>query len=54
MKEPATAQGSDLKDPDYTPPLAVAIPLGIQHVLAIVLATSAGFGYGSSDSSAMI
>lgn len=24
-----------LRDPDYTPPLAVAVPLGIQHVLAM-------------------
>ena len=35
-----TATGSKLqqellRDPDYTPPLAVAVPLGIQHVLAM-------------------
>lgn len=24
-----------LKDPNYTPPVAVAVPLGIQHVLAM-------------------
>ena len=24
-----------LRDPDYTPPLATALPLGIQHVLAM-------------------
>lgn len=47
-----------LKDPDYTPPLAVAIPLGIQHVLAmfvsnvtpaIIIAGAAGFGFGSNS-----
>lgn len=44
-----------LRDPDYTPPLHKAIPLGIQHVLAmfvsnvtpaIILAGAAGFGFG--------
>ncbi len=62
MPEPAAAP-DNLRDPDYTPPLSVAIPLGIQHVMAmfvpnlmpaIVLATAAGFGYGSSDPAAMI
>ncbi len=62
MREPADAH-RDLKDPDYIPPLSVAVPLGIQHVLAmfvpnlmpaIVLATAAGFGYGAAGSSAMI
>jgi xanthine permease len=47
-----------LKDPDYTPPLAQAIPLGIQHVLAmfvsnvtpaIIIAGAAGFGFGSNS-----
>ena len=46
----------DLRDPNYTPPLAKAIPLGIQHVLAmfvsnvtpaIIVAGAAGFGFGS-------
>src|ERR1700712_5334702 len=45
-------------DPDYFPGLAIAIPLGIQHVLAmfvsnltpaIIVAGAAGFGFGSSD-----
>ncbi|WP_206169630.1 uracil-xanthine permease family protein [Tropicibacter alexandrii] len=45
-----------LRDPDYTPPLAQAVPLGIQHVLAmfvanvtpaIIIAGAAGFGFGS-------
>ncbi|CAN5229287.1 nucleobase:cation symporter-2 family protein [soil metagenome] len=51
------------RDPDYFPGLAVAIPLGIQHVLAmfvsnmtpaIIVAGAAGFGYGSPDPSEMI
>ncbi|MBW8753809.1 MAG: purine permease [Sphingomonadales bacterium] len=46
------------RDPDYFPGLAVAIPLGIQHVLAmfvsnlapaIIVAGAAGFGFGSND-----
>lgn len=51
------------RDPDYFPGLAVAVPLGIQHVLAmfvsnmtpaIIVAGAAGFGYGSADTSQMI
>lgn len=47
-----------LRDPDYTPPLHQAIPLGIQHVLAmfvgnvtpaIIIAGAAGFGFGSNS-----
>ena len=47
-----------LRDPNYTPPLATAIPLGIQHVLAmfvsnvtpaIIIAGAAGFGFGSNS-----
>lgn len=47
-----------LKDPNYTPPLHMAIPLGIQHVLAmfisnvtpaIIIAGAAGFGFGSNS-----
>ncbi|MBL3553124.1 uracil-xanthine permease family protein [Rhodovulum sulfidophilum] len=45
-----------LRDPNYTPALHKAIPLGIQHVLAmfvsnvtpaIIVAGAAGFGFGS-------
>ncbi len=52
-----------LRDPNYTPPLAKAIPLGIQHVLAmfvsnvtpaIIIASVAGFGFGSSDVGTLI
>lgn len=47
-----------LRDPDYTPPPAQAIPLGIQHVMAmfvsnvtpaIIVAGAAGFGFGSNS-----
>ncbi len=47
-----------LRDPEYTPPIAKAIPLGIQHVLAmfisnvtpaIIVAGAAGFGFGSNS-----
>lgn len=48
----------DFKDPSTTPPLPQAIPLGIQHVLAmfasnvtpaIIIALAAGIGFGSGD-----
>jgi xanthine permease len=51
------------RDPDYTPRLAIAIPLGLQHVLAmfvanltpaIIVAGAAGFGFGAADPGAMI
>lgn len=54
----ASSMVEKLKDPNYTPPLAQAIPLGIQHVLAmfianvtpaIILAGAAGFGFGSPN-----
>jgi len=47
-----------LRDQNYTPPLAQAIPLGTQHVLAmfvsnvtpaIIVAGAAGFGFGSNS-----
>lgn len=47
-----------LRDPNYTPPIGSAIPLGIQHVLAmfvsnvtpaIIIAGVAGFGFGKPD-----
>lgn len=46
------------KDPNYMPPLSQAVPLGIQHVLAmfvsnvtpaIIIAGAAGFGFGSNS-----
>jgi NCS2 family nucleobase:cation symporter-2 len=51
------------RDPDYRPALSIALPLGIQHVLAmfvsnmtpaIIVAGAAGFGFGSADPSALI
>jgi xanthine permease len=45
-----------LRDPDYLPPLMQAVPLGVQHVLAmfvsnvtpaIIVAGAAGFGFGT-------
>ena len=47
-----------LRDPDYTPAISQAVPLGIQHVLAmfvsnvtpaIIIAGAAGFGFGSNS-----
>ncbi|NML92178.1 uracil-xanthine permease family protein [Novosphingobium olei] len=51
------------RDPDYFPGYASAIPLGIQHVLAmfvsnltppIIVAGAAGFGFGSADPAPLI
>ena len=48
----------ELRDPNYLPPLWSAVPLGIQHVLAmfvanvtpaIIVAGAAGFGFGSNS-----
>ena len=50
---------AQLADPNYTPPLAQAVPLGIQHILAmfvsnvtpaIIIAGAAGLGFGSNGS----
>ena len=57
------ATADDARDPDHFPGLATAIPLGIQHVLAmfvsnmtppIIVAGAAGIGFGSADPSALI
>ncbi|WP_404482215.1 uracil-xanthine permease family protein [Novosphingobium sp. BL-52-GroH] len=51
------------RDPDWFPGLPAAVPLGIQHVLAmfvsnmtpaIIVAGAGGFGFGSADPSQMI
>ncbi len=56
MTEMTSAE--NLRDPNYTPPMAQAVPLGIQHVLAmfasnvtpaIIVAGAAGFGFGSNS-----
>lgn len=54
---------TNLRDPNYTPPFYQAVPLGIQHVLAmfisnvtpaIIVASAAGFGFGSADTSHLL
>ena len=58
MENSALGTPEQLKDPNYTPPLASAVPLGIQHVLAmfvsnvtpaIIICGAAGFGFGSTS-----
>jgi len=56
MADTSIGTPQQLRDPNYTPPLYKAIPLGIQHVLAmfvsnvtpaIIVAGAVGFGFGS-------
>jgi xanthine permease len=56
MADASIGTPEQLRDPNYTPALHRAIPLGIQHVLAmfvsnvtpaIIIAGAAGFGFGS-------
>lgn len=58
MTDSSLGTPAQLRDPNYTPPLAQAIPLGIQHVLAmfvsnvtpaIIVCGAAGFGFGSNS-----
>ncbi|WP_291735306.1 nucleobase:cation symporter-2 family protein [Leisingera sp. F5] len=58
MADTSIGTPAQLRDPNYTPPLHKAIPLGIQHVLAmfvsnvtpaIIVAGAAGFGFGSNS-----
>ncbi|QDY68843.1 uracil-xanthine permease family protein [Qingshengfaniella alkalisoli] len=58
MADTSIGTPEQLRDPHYTPPLHKAIPLGIQHVLAmfvsnvtpaIIIAGAAGFGFGSNS-----
>jgi NCS2 family nucleobase:cation symporter-2 len=58
MADRSIGTPEQLRDPNYTPPLAQAIPLGIQHVLAmfvsnvtpaIIIAGVAGFGFGAPN-----
>ncbi len=58
MHPSSIGSAEQLRDPNYTPPLMQAIPLGIQHVLAmfvsnvtpaIIVAGAAGFGFGSNS-----
>ncbi|PIB24704.1 uracil permease [Amylibacter kogurei] len=63
MTDTSIGTPEQLRDPNYTPALGKAIPLGIQHVLAmfvsnvtpaIIIAGVAGFGFGSPDVGALI
>jgi uracil-xanthine permease len=58
MTSSAIGTPDQLRDPDYLPPLAQAVPLGIQHVLAmfvsnvtpaIIVCGAAGIGFGSDQ-----
>jgi xanthine permease len=58
MTDTSIGTPEQLRDPNYTPALIRAIPLGIQHVLAmfvsnvtpaIIVAGAAGFGFGSNS-----
>lgn len=58
MADTSLGTPAQLRDPDYMPPLAKAIPLGIQHVLAmfvsnvtpaIIVCGAAGIGFGSDQ-----
>lgn len=58
MSNASLGTPDQLRDPNYTPPMAQAVPLGIQHVLAmfasnvtpaIIVAGAAGFGFGSNS-----
>ena len=58
MADTSLGTAEELRDPNYTPALAKAVPLGIQHVLAmfvsnvtpaIIVAGAAGFGFGSNS-----
>lgn len=58
MSDATIGTPEQLRDPNYTPPLSKAIPLGIQHVLAmfvsnvtpaIIVCGAAGFGFGSNS-----
>ena len=57
------ATKEQLRDPNYMPPITSAVPLGIQHILAmfvsnvtpaIIVAGAAGFGFGKPDMGQMI
>ncbi|MEQ9694750.1 nucleobase:cation symporter-2 family protein [Shimia sp. SDUM112013] len=58
MADASIGTPEQLRDPNYTPPIAKAVPLGIQHVLAmfvsnvtpaIIVCGAAGFGFGSNS-----
>ncbi|MBO9467982.1 purine permease [Tropicibacter sp. R15_0] len=58
MSDTSIGTPEQLRDPNYTPPIAKAVPLGIQHILAmfvsnvtpaIIVCGAAGFGFGSNS-----
>ena len=58
MTDTSLGTPDQLRDPNYMPPISKAVPLGIQHVLAmfasnvtpaIIVAGAAGFGFGSDQ-----
>ena len=58
MNASSLGTAEDLRNPDYLPPLGQAVPLGIQHVLAmfvsnvtpaIIVCGAAGIGFGSDQ-----
>jgi xanthine permease len=58
MADTSIGTAEQLRDPNYMPPIATAVPLGIQHVLAmfvsnvtpaIIVAGAAGIGFGSDQ-----
>jgi xanthine permease len=58
MSDASIGTPEQLRDPNYTPQLIKAVPLGIQHVLAmfvsnvtpaIIICGAAGFGFGSNS-----
>lgn len=58
MSDASIGTPDQLRDPNYPPPLTKAVPLGIQHVLAmfvsnvtpaIIVCGAAGFGFGSNS-----
>jgi NCS2 family nucleobase:cation symporter-2 len=58
MADNSIGTAEQLRDPNYMPPLGNAVPLGIQHVLAmfasnvtpaIIVAGAAGIGFGSDQ-----
>lgn len=58
MADTSTASTGQISDPNFTPPMAQAIPLGFQHVLAmfasnvtpsIIVAGAAGLAFGGAE-----
>ncbi|MGB2201980.1 MAG: uracil-xanthine permease family protein [Pseudooceanicola atlanticus] len=58
MTDTSLGTPEQLRDPNFMPPIGKAVPLGIQHVLAmfasnvtpsIIVAGAAGFGFGSDQ-----